>query len=108
MRRFVSEALEPIGSGLDATALARSEPSLPDAFRWRGEEHRVAEVLLASRDIRVESFSGEGYLRRHTWKLRMESGAQWEIYFVRHGGSAASGKRGGPRWFLKTIDEDPA
>jgi hypothetical protein len=107
MKRFVSEPLEPVDTGLDTAALSRAEPSLPGAFRWRGEEHRVAEIVLASRDIREEAFSGEHYLRRHTWKLRMEGGALWEVYFVRHAGAATAAKRGGPRWFLKTVDENP-
>jgi hypothetical protein len=105
VKRFVSEPIIPVGGELDSAALARAEPSLPGAFRWRDREVRIAGVLLASRDVREESFSGERYLRRHVWKLRMEDGARWEVYFVRSA-PAPSPRRGGrARWFLKTIEE---
>jgi len=101
-RRFVSEPIRPVSGGtVDAGALAAGEPSLPAAFRWRRREVGVAKVLGRGRGLRRESFSGETYLHRHEWRLRMTDGAVWEVYFERQG------RRGADRWFLKTISEEP-
>ena len=99
--RFVSEAIEPVKDGtLDAAALAAGEPSLPAAFRWRGELREVVEVLGGGKGYRREGFSGELYLKRHEWRLKMDDGAVWQVYFVR------GGKRGSraARWFLKAVE----
>jgi len=101
MSRFVSEAIEPVvGGGLDTAALSAGEPSLPGAFRWRGELRQVAEVLGAGKGYGTEGFSGEKYLRRHEWRLQMDDGTVWQVYFVR------GGKRGSKaaRWFLKAVE----
>lgn len=102
MREFVSEPIAPVSSedSLRTDALARGEPSLPSAFRWRGREWRVVEILSYGRGLRRESFSGETYLGRHEWRLRMEADEVWSVYFVRHG--PASRPAATPRWFLKT------
>ena len=104
-RSFVSEPIHPVRDDtIDTAALATGEPSLPSAFRWRRREVAVVEVLGWSRGLRRESFSGETYLRRHEWKLRMSDGAIWEIYFERQG---KPGRRA-PRWFLKTVASEEA
>ncbi|MBZ0269612.1 DUF6504 family protein [bacterium] len=99
--RFVSEPIEPVTDGtLDAAALSAGEPSLPGAFRWRGELREVREVLEAGKGYKTEGFSGEKYLKRHEWRLMMDDGAVWQVYFVR------GGKRGSKaaRWFLKAVE----
>lgn len=101
MPRFVSEAIEPVkDGGLDMAALAAGEPSLPGAFRWRGELRKVRDVLGAGKGYRTEGFSGEKYLKRHEWRLKMDDGAVWQVYFVR------GGKRGSraARWFLRVVE----
>lgn len=104
MSRFVSEPVTPVGDTTDTAALARAEPSLPEGFEWRGRTHAIQEVLEVSKGLREEGFSGETYLRRHEWKLRMKDGAIWSVYFLRQPESGRG--RRGRRWFLKTIDKD--
>jgi len=104
--RFVSEPLRPISAPVSPSALAAGTPSLPEGFAWRGADHRISEVLEESKATRRESFSGESYVRRHQYRLRMEDGAVWTVYFVRQ--PARSGIRGrhAPRWYLLSV-EDP-
>lgn len=104
--RFVSEPLRPTSAPVSAAALAAGGPSLPEGFRWRGAEHRIAEVLEESKGLVRESFSGETYVRRHRYRLRMEDGAVWNVYFVRHPGRGA-GNRKAPRWFLRSVEDPP-
>ncbi len=100
--RFVSEAIEPLGSTLSVTDLARAEPSLPEGFRWRDQKRHVAEVLEKSKKMREDM--GEMYVGRHVWRLRMDDGAIWNVYFIRHAPRGSGGGAGVPRWFLKTIE----
>ncbi len=90
MREFLSEPLEPLGAG-DPRAMARGEPGLPRGFARRGEERRVVEVLAAGRT--TGKCSGEVYVRRHTFRLRMDDGSVWEVYVTRQPPI---------RWYLKT------
>lgn len=98
--QFVSEPIEPIGARRDAAAMVRGEPGLPDGFAWRGAEFRIAEVISRAKGLQEDM--GEIYVRRHTFDLRMDDGAIWEVYFLRQ---APKGVRRGAkpaRWFLKT------
>ena len=99
--RFVSEPLTPIGGTISTADLARAEPSLPEGFVWRGRECRIVGVLEKSRSYRIDM--GDKYLARHLWRLRMEDGAIWNVYFARH--SPGRKRRvAEPRWFLKTVE----
>lgn len=104
--RFVSEPLRPTSVPVSPAALAAGAPSLPEGFVWRKKEHRIAEVLEQSKVTVRESFSGESYVRRHQYRLRMETGAVWTVYFVRHPGRSGSRSRKTPRWYLLSV-EDP-
>ena len=42
---FVSEPLLPLGGSFDTALMAQGEPGLPQWFRWRGQEWRVAAIL---------------------------------------------------------------
>lgn len=44
-RRFVSEAIFPVGASFDTSAMSVGEPGLPLRFIWRDTEYRVATVL---------------------------------------------------------------
>ena len=105
--RFVSEAIEPRGGTLSVAALAQGEPSLPDAFRWRGDERRVVEVLEKTKVLREDR--GETYVRRHAWRLLMDDGSIWSVYFTRQPPTRGRAPRAvGARWFLKTREEGAA
>ena len=113
MSRFVSEPITPVTDDqpIDTDALARGEPSLPGAFRWRGQTRQVLRVLATGRGLRRESFSGENYLHRHEWRLLMDGDEIWFVYFTRQA-KRQSPKRA-TRWFLKKLEsageeENPA
>ncbi len=103
--RFVSEPIRPSSPPVSASALAAGAPSLPEGFTWRGMEHRIAEVLGHSKVMDEESFSGQSYVRRHRYRLRMEDGAVWTVYFVRHPPRSGTRSPKAPRWYLQTIEE---
>jgi len=82
--------------------MVRGEPGLPEGFAWREEERRIEEVLLAGKTATPDR--GELYIRRHTWRLRMDDGTIWNIYFLRQapkGGRPTTAKR---RWYLLSIE----
>ena len=103
--RFVSEPLEPLPGGFETGDMKRGEPGLPGGFVWRGDERRIDEVLdrgkKASPDV-----GGDVYIRRHTFRLRMDDGTVWNVYFLRQPPKGAS--RGGAkqRWFLLSVEGD--
>ena len=103
--RFVSEPIEPRGGRRDAGAMARGEPGLPAAFSWRGTERRVAEILRRGRGTGTDM--GEVYVRRHTYRLRMDDGSAWEVYFLRQ---PPAGRRAAKpaRWYLLTVEPPEA
>jgi hypothetical protein len=96
---FVSEPIIPVGGSFDAARSAIGEPALPMAFRWREQTLRMQRVELAWKASVPEASPtrGERYLRRHYYRLRMEDGSAWTIYFLRH-----TPRSGNPRlrWFL--------
>jgi hypothetical protein len=101
--RFVSEPIRPTSAPISAAALAAGTPSLPEGFTWRKTEHRIAEVLDESKITARESFSNEKYVRRHQFRVRMEDGAVWTVYFLRQPGRSSGGRKA-PRWFLLSVE----
>ena len=84
--------------------MGRGEPGLPTGFTWRGKTVEIAETLRAWKESSREGAraSGDLYLRRHNYRLRMSDGSIWSIYFVRQTPKSGNPKN---RWFLYTIDE---
>ena len=82
--------------------MVRGEPGLPEGFAWREEERRIEEVLSTGKAATPDR--GEMYIRRHTYRLRMDDGAIWNVYFLRQapkGGSTTAAKR---RWYLLSTE----
>jgi hypothetical protein len=89
--RFVSEPIEPLTGRFDATAMVRGEPGLPEGFTWHGVAYRIEEVLETGKGLAASM--GETYVRRHTFRLRMDDGGIWNVYFLRQA----------PGWFLLSV-----
>jgi hypothetical protein len=102
MAELISEPIEPLAGTFDTAAMARGEPGLPVGFRWRGRVHRIVELLAAWKKSSREGGVGELYLRRHCYRLRMDDGAIWEIYFTRQAQAGPSRRAARQRWFLYT------
>jgi len=104
MEEFVSEVLRPLRGTADAKAMSTGLPGLPTGFVWHDEEYHVVEQLEAWKHSSREGgrASGELYLRRHYYRLRMSDDSIWTVYFTRQPSSAAAARR---RWFLFSREE---
>lgn len=98
-QEFVSEPIDVAGGALDIAAMGRGEPGLPAAFRWRGEVRAVRTILHRWKFTSAEGghAKGEVYLRRHYYRVCMDDGSEWVVYFVRQTPRSGSPRR---RWFL--------
>jgi phosphoribosylglycinamide formyltransferase-1 len=95
--RLVSEKVEPVSGSFDAASMAAGIPGLPLAFRWRGREYRVAEILETRKSFRdCHSGSGERYVDKHYYTVRAESGETMTLYRARTGSKA-------DEWVLYTV-----
>jgi len=98
---LISERLEPMMGEVDARRVVIGAPLLPVRFRWRGVEYRVAEVLGEWKETGpCHHGSGERYVRKHWFHLRMVTGEEFKVYFERH---ARSPKQMKQRWWLYTV-----
>lgn len=98
--QFVSEAIEPDIASADTAAMATGAPGLPGRFRWRGQPFAIAEVLSTWKTSGPCSHgSGERYLRRHWYKVRVNPPAEMVLYFERQARRGSAGHR----WFLYTV-----
>jgi hypothetical protein len=103
MAEFVSEQITPGAGTFQSGPMATGLPGLPRWFTWRGERHTISAVLGAwkASGPEIGRVHGERYLRRHYFRLGMESGQVWTIYFVRHTPPGGAARR---RWFLYSLD----
>ena len=98
---LISERLEPVMAAVDARRIVIGAPLLPTKFVWRGAEYTVAEVLEEWKETGpCHHGSGERYVRKHWFRLRMASGEEMKLYFERHARSAKQMKQ---RWWLYTV-----
>ena len=98
---LISERLEPVMAAVDARRIVIGAPLLPTKFVWRGAEYTVAEVLEEWKETGpCHHGSGESYVRKHWFRVRMASGEEMKLYFERHARSAKQMKQ---RWWLYTM-----
>ncbi len=109
MQHFIAE---PIEARFDRPPALEKKPGCPNAFVWRGETYGVAEVLREWHDYRrkgrmarnmqpqhaeVASSRGSWGVGRDYFRVRVESGPVFEIYYDRAPGSGDARKGA---WFL--------
>ena len=98
---LISERLIPVMEEVDARRVVIGAPLLPTRFIWRGSEYAVSEVLEEWRETGAcHHGSGERYVRKHWFRLRMAGGEVMKIYFERQARSAQEMKR---RWWLYSV-----
>lgn len=100
---FVSEPICPDAGTFDAAAMATGTPGLPTGFSWRDRHFQIGEVLSAWKAS--ESFNhagGERYLRKHFWKVRLNTGEIATVYALRKVKAGENTKR---RWWLYTLEQ---
>lgn len=107
MATFVSETIESLEGGFHADRMAMGEPGVPRFFRWRKEAWEVAQVLDGGREFGdCTHGSGERYVRRHVYRVRMVHGPVFQLAFQRTFGKARATRRG--RWRIVGIEESGA
>ena len=98
---FVSESIKPVAGTFDTSAMAKGEPGLPARFLWREVEYRVTRVVDKWKETTpCKSGSKEKYVRKHWYRVKMESGEIMNIYFERK--PLPKGQRR-TRWWLYSI-----
>ena len=98
---LISERLKPMMAEVDGRRVVIGAPLLPTKFVWRGAQYTVAEVLEEWKETGpCHHGSGERYVRKHWFRLRMASGEEFKVYFERH---ARSPKQMKQRWWLYTV-----
>jgi hypothetical protein len=101
--RFVSEPIRPEPATFDTARMAAGEPGLPRCFTWRGKPYQIDAVLRTWRETSpCHSGSGEQYVRKHHYEVRLTSGAVARIYFERQARTATQAKK---RWWLLSFTE---
>ena len=101
---FVSETLTPIADSFDADMMARGEPGLPHQFRWRKENWQVAEILEGWREHGdCSNGSGERYVRKHVYRVRLTNGWVLRLCFQRSFGRGQFRMKS--RWWVHSIED---
>ena len=99
---FISEPILPLEASFDTGGMARGEPGLPQRFRWREKEFTVEDVLEQWKEHGdCRNGSGERYVRKHGYRVRVTDGAIFRIYFQRTQGT---GKLPKSRWWIHSIE----
>ncbi|HKU80601.1 MAG TPA: DUF6504 family protein [Candidatus Tumulicola sp.] len=97
MRRFVSQAIEPLGDGLFTAAIG-TEPPVPKTFVWGDRKLVVTAVLKKWRSTKDDR--GDTYLKRHWFALQTACGLTIEVYYDRQA------RRTAPRWWLYSVVDE--
>jgi len=99
--QLISECLLPVMTEVDACHIIIGAPVLPTKFLWRETQYAVSEVLEEWKETGpCRHGSGERYVRKHWFRLRMATGEEMKIYFERQ---ARSTKLRQQRWWLYTV-----
>lgn len=101
--KFVSEAIKPVDSSFDTSAMLSGAPGLPQKFTWRKKAYTVATVVKSWTSTGPCTHgSEEQYVRKHWYMIRTEDGAEMRIYFERKPRAGQNKKR----WWLASISRD--
>jgi hypothetical protein len=102
---LVSEPIEPVAGTFDTGAMARGEPGLPSRFVWRKKEYAVTWILDRWKETSpCKGGAREKYVRKHWYKIRVNSGEVMQIYFERRSMTRGQGRRS---WWLFSVSPSP-
>jgi phosphoribosylglycinamide formyltransferase-1 len=100
---FVSEVVTPLEASFDTAGMATGAPGLPRRFRWRKEVLEVVEVLGSWKECGdCTHGSGERYVRRHGYRVRVMDGRVLRMVFQRHFGRSRASRA---RWWIQSVEE---
>lgn len=98
--RFVSEPIEPNRNSFDTTQISTGVPGIPYEFMWKNKKYNVAKVIETWKSTgKCHSGSGERYVRKHWFRIRVQSGELMTLYCNRQC------KKSGTGWVLYSIYE---
>lgn len=98
---LISESIEPLMEETAERPFLAGEPVLPAAFRWRGSEYRISEILGSWKEYTPGTRQmPDCYLRKHWFHVRTHEGTEMKIYFERHVRSKGTERA---RWWLFTV-----
>jgi hypothetical protein len=105
---FISEPITPERGSFSTGPMSRGLASPPRAFAWRGRRFEIAEILEHTKQSAREghSASGELYLRRQQFVVRLDTGQVATIYVERQARPGVSRRMAKSRWFLFTITSE--
>ena len=87
--------------------MARGEPGLPHKFNWRNRTWTVAEVLESTKSYGdCAHGSGERYVCKHAYRVRLTTGQILNLYFQRSFGRGRF--RTHDRWWIYSMEEAAA
>lgn len=104
---FVSEPIEPERGSFSTGSMAKGLASLPAAFRWRNRRYEIVECLRHDK-VSMPEATGERYLRRQEFRVRLDTGQIATLYVQRQASRGASPRVARRRWFLYSIESEPA
>ncbi len=103
MPTFVSEPIVPLGGEFATARMAAGEPGVPRFFRWRKQEWEVAQILEGGREFGdCAHGSGERYVRRHVYRVRLTGGEVFVLAFQRSFGRGRFTRKN--RWRVVRIE----
>jgi hypothetical protein len=99
--QFISEAIIPDAASFGRPATV-GEPTLPQRFTWRKQKFEIREVVRVWKEHEPDRTHGSGelYLRKHWFEVRVDDGSVMKIYFQRQPMSGRSAKA---RWWLYSL-----
>ncbi len=101
---FIGEPITPAKASFSVSEMAAGAPGLPAAFTWKGRNFQVLELLEQWKEAGdCRHGSGERYVRKHWFRLRVTGEMAMCVYFERQRRTS-----GGSRWRLYTIQPLPA
>ena len=103
---FVSEPIQPERGSFSPEMMAQGLASPPAAFVWRDQRYEITDCLEHTKQSSREGgrASGELYLRRQQFVVRLDTGQVATIYFERQPRPGASLRSAKNRWFLYEIE----
>lgn len=102
---FISEPITPDARTFDAAAMATGVPGLPTGFTWRDRHFQIDAIISSWKESESCTHgSGERYLRKHFWKVRVMTGETMTLYALR---KVKRGENPKQRWWLYTIEQPP-
>lgn len=108
---FISEPIIPEPGSFTTDLMAQGLASLPGAFRWRNRLFRILECIEHTKRSQPEGGTpdGERYLRRQVFRVRLDTGQQATIYFLRSPPSPGGRRprRRASGWFVYSMTADP-